>query len=254
MSEGLPDELALLWGRREDRRRGPRPTLSAADIVRAAVAVADTEGLAAVSMSRVAAELGNAPMALYRHVRNKEELLVLMSDAALDEPPDVPLSGDWREDLRAWAHDALAASARHPWYARLPVAGPPLGPRNLAWFDRALASLEPTGLPAGDRVLVVTSVLIFVQGQMRLGADLAAGYAADPDAFGARYGQLLGMVVDPHRMPALARVVAAGVFDGAEQAPPSENDAVGLTEFDAGLDFLLDGVAGYVARRGGTGT
>ena len=248
----LSDRTALLWGRREEqRRRGPRPALSLADITRAAVAVADAEGLAAVSMSRVAAELGNATMALYRHVRSKDELLALLADAALDEPPAEALTGDWRADVRTWAHGALAAATRHPWAARLPVAGPPLGPRNLAWFDRILAALEPTGLSAGERVAISMAVLTHVQGQARLGADLAAGWAEDPDAFGAGYGRQLGLVVDPHRMPALARVVADGVFDGApDGTPPSQDDAVGAEEFDLGVTFLLDGNAAYVAGRG----
>lgn len=247
----IADRTALLWGRREDgRRRGPRPALSLADITRAAVAVADAEGLAAVSMSRVAAELGNATMALYRHVRSKDELLALMVDAALDDPPDEPLTGDWRTDVRAWAHGALAAATRHPWAARVPVAGPPLGPRNLAWFDRVLAALEPTGLSAGERVAISMAVLTYVQGQARLGADLAAGWAVDPDAFGARYGEQLGLVVDPHRMPALARAVADGVFDGPPGGePPSHDEAVGAEEFDLGITFLLDGIAVHLQRR-----
>lgn len=251
MSE-LSDHTALLWGRREEqRRRGPKPALTLADITRAAVAVADADGLAALSMSRVAAELGNATMALYRHVRSKEELLTLMADAAMDEPPDEPLTGDWRIDVRDWAHGALAASTRHPWAARIPLAGPPLGPRNLAWFDRILAALEPTGLPADERVVVSMAVLTHVHGQSCLSADLVAGYAADPEAFGGRYGQQLGLVVDPHRMPALARAVAAGVFDGPpDGSAPSADDAVGAAEFDVGLTFLLDGVAAHMARRG----
>lgn len=250
--EGLSDRTALLWGRRdEQRRRGPKPALTLADITRAAVAVADAEGLAAVSMSRVAAELGNATMALYRHVRNKDELLALMADAGLDEPPDEPLTGDWRTDVRAWAHGALGAASRHPWAARLPVAGPPLGPRNLAWFDRILAALEPTGLSGPERVGISMAVLTYVQGQARLGADLAAGYAVDPDAFGARYGEQLGLVVDPHRMPALARVVADGVFAGPPGGDaPSQDEAVGAEEFDLGVTFLLDGIAAHIERRG----
>ncbi|MBW0105491.1 TetR/AcrR family transcriptional regulator C-terminal domain-containing protein [Pseudonocardia sp. KRD-291] len=250
----MPDDVALLWGRRGGPRRGPRPSLSVADITRAAVAVADADGLDAVSMARVAAELGNSTMALYRHVRSKDELLALMTDAAMESPPEREPDGDWRAGLYAWAHGVVAVSRRHPWFARLPVGGPPIGPHNLAWLDRGLAELEPVGLPPDEAVAIVTGLLIYTQGGIRLGAELAVGYAADPDAFGARYGRLLGALVDPHRMPALARAVAAGVFDGTGTAsPPPEHDATAGAEFELGLTFLLDGIAAHIARRGTPG-
>src|ERR1700683_2354800 len=75
---GLPGSVAAAWGVRERSHKGPRPALSLGRIVAAAVRVADTEGLDAVSMGRVATEVGTAPMSLYRHVSAKEELLTLM--------------------------------------------------------------------------------------------------------------------------------------------------------------------------------
>ncbi len=74
----LPPGLDLLWGRREPGKRGPRPGLSADAIVTAAMQVADAEGLEAITMARVAAKLGFTPMALYRYVASKDELLQLM--------------------------------------------------------------------------------------------------------------------------------------------------------------------------------
>src|SRR5271154_2120266 len=85
---GLPGSVAAAWGIRERPHKGPKPALSLARIVDAAVRVADAEGLDAVSMGRVAAELGAAPMSLYRHVSAKEELLTLMVDAAWGDSPD----------------------------------------------------------------------------------------------------------------------------------------------------------------------
>ena len=83
----IPGSVAAAWGVRERPHKGPRPTLSLGGIVDAAVRVADTEGLDAVSMGRVAAELGTAPMSLYRHVSAKEELRTLMVDAAWGPAP-----------------------------------------------------------------------------------------------------------------------------------------------------------------------
>jgi AcrR family transcriptional regulator len=246
----LPDDVALLWDRRPAARRGRRPALTTADITRAAVGVADAEGIGAVSMARVAAELGNATMALYRHVRSKDELLLLMADAAYEEPPADLGEGEWRQRLTAWAHGVLALLRRHPWFRDVPISGPPMGPGNLAWLDRGLAALDETPLDDGQRLDVLMGLLSLVHGHARLAVDLERGYAADPGAAGRGYGATLGSLLDPERFPALARAVAAGVFD-----TPSPGDAGELgSELHAGfglaLGCYLDGVARVVAGSG----
>lgn len=244
--QGLAAEVALLWGLREPPRRGPKATLTADDIIRAAVAIADADGLAAVSMARVADRLGNSPMALYRHVRSKDELLSLMTDAALESPPDLTGVHGWRAGLTAWARGIVDVNRRHPWLARLPISGPPVGPHNLAWFDSALGTLDGTGLAAPERLAVVMGLLTYVQGEVRLTADLAVGYAADPAAFGRAYGEALARVVDPRTLPALAAILDEGVFEDAGQDFEGELDA----DFDFGLACYLDGVAAFIARTG----
>jgi AcrR family transcriptional regulator len=87
---GLPASIEAAWGIRERPHKGPKPALSLERIVQAAVHIAETEGLGAVSMSRVAAELGGATMSLYRYVTAKDELLALMVDAAYGPPPGAP--------------------------------------------------------------------------------------------------------------------------------------------------------------------
>src|SRR5215207_232262 len=104
----------LLWRPRTDGSRGPKPALTLDGIADAAITVADAEGLAAVSMQRVAADLGFTKMALYRYLPGKAELVALMVERALGGPPD--LTGQaWRPGLRTWAHSLLAAHLRHPW-------------------------------------------------------------------------------------------------------------------------------------------
>lgn len=248
MADGrsFEEDVELLWGLRDTPRRGPRPTLTVDEIVRAAVEIADADGLAAVSMARVADRLGNAPMALYRHVRSKSELLTLMADAAMDAPPPRPDDAGWRESLTAWSRGITAMFRAHPWAATLPIAGPPVGPRNLAWFDAALAALADTGLDPGTKVAVVMGLITYVQGEIRLTAELAAAYDDDPAAFGARYGAALARVVDPRTLPALAAVVAAGVFD----VTATDFDEDVAADFDFGLETFLDGVAALLARHG----
>ncbi|WP_433169769.1 TetR/AcrR family transcriptional regulator [Kribbella sp. CA-247076] len=241
MSE-LPADVALMWRLRDAGRRGPKPSLTVDDITRAAIELADTEGLAAVSMARVAERLGNSTMALYRHVKSKDELLVLMSDAALERPAALPDGVDWRTGLTFWAEGVMVAIRKHPWYSKLPISGPPAGPNNLAWFDSALGALEDTGLPEEAKVGVVMGLMTFVHGEIRLSLDLAAGYADNPNAF-SRYGAVLSRVVDPRQLPALARVIDAGVFESVGSFEVESDE-----DFDFGLQLYLDGVAGFIDR------
>ncbi|TCO65905.1 TetR/AcrR family transcriptional regulator [Actinocrispum wychmicini] len=246
MSEesNLASDLALLWGLREPSRRGPKPALTLEDIVRAAVDVADAEGLDAVSMARVAAQLGNSTMALYRHVKSKRELLVLMSDAALEYPPEFPDGNDWRAGMTLWAHGVFAAVRAHPWFLRIPISGPPFGPRNLLWFDRALGTLSDIDIPAEEKLSLVMGLVTYVQGGYRLQIELAEGRAEDPAAFTRDYAAGLRRVVDIQRMPALGRLVLEGVFDIEE--PRGED--IDFDDFDFGLSVYLDGVAARIDR------
>ncbi|MFC0629009.1 TetR/AcrR family transcriptional regulator [Kribbella deserti] len=242
---GMVTHAELLWGLRDGTRRGPKPSLTVEDITRTAIAIADAEGLAAVSMARVAADLGNSTMALYRYVKSKDELLTLMSDAALELPPQAPPAQGWREGLTDWAHNVLAAIRRHPWYAQLPITAPPIGPHNLAWFDKGLGALRDTGLSEPEKVGIVMGLITYVHGEIRLGLELAQGFADNPEAFSSQYGQVLARVVDPRKLPALHAVVAAGVF--AAEVLYDEEEQAG--EFDFGLNLYLDGVAAFIDRR-----
>ncbi|MGW6279579.1 TetR/AcrR family transcriptional regulator [Kribbella sp. NPDC055071] len=240
----LPADVALMWRLQEaPRRRGPKPSLTLDDIVRAAIAIADEENdLAAVSMARVAERLGNSTMALYRHVKSKDELLVLMSDAAIQRPQPLPSDGDWRVGLTFWTRSVMAEIRKHRWYAKLPISGPPAGPNNLAWFDSALGALTDTGLPEEAKVGVVMGLMTYVQGQIRVASDLAAGYGENPAAF-RQFGATLARVVDPRVYPSVARLMASGVFD-----EPVTYEEDNQEDFDFGLELYLDGVAGFIAR------
>src|SRR6188472_761991 len=112
----LPRGIALAWGIAADPQRGPKRELSIERIVDAAIEIADADGLAAVSMSSLAAALGYTTMSLYRYVSAKDDLIVLMNDEGLGQPPDHdPIDDDWRAGLRRWAGSLGATYARHPW-------------------------------------------------------------------------------------------------------------------------------------------
>jgi AcrR family transcriptional regulator len=234
---GLPGSVAAAWGVRERPHKGPRPALSLSRIVAAAVRVADTEGLDAVSMGRVAGELGTAPMSLYRHVSSKEDLLTLMVDAAWGEAPEGPVPGeDWRAGLSRWAWALRTGARQHPWVVRVPLSGLPIMPNEVAWFENALACLDDTGLSEARKASVILLLAGYVRTLARTEAEIEAAVRAsglDPMEWMASYPRMLAELADPRRFPALTRFIAAGVFE-AEDGPDDE--------FIFGLDRILDGI------------
>jgi AcrR family transcriptional regulator len=243
----LPATVAAAWGVRERSQKGPKPALSLARIVDAGVRVADSEGLDAVSMGRVAASLDTAPMSLYRHVSSKEELVRLMVDAAWgDSPGPAPAGEDWRAGLSRWAWGFRAALRRHPWAGRIPISGLPIMPREIAWFEDALACLAGTGLTEARKASVIMLLSGYVRNLAATEADIAAVVAASGlgvDEWMASYPRMLGQLTDPRRFPALTAFIAAGVFDTADG--PDD-------EFIFGLGRILDGVGVLIGKlRGG---
>jgi AcrR family transcriptional regulator len=254
----LPPGLDLLWGRRGQGKRGPRPGLSADLIVDAAIRLADAEGLEAVSMARVAAELGFTTMSLYRHVTSKEELLQLMWNAsALSSEKVVLEGGDWRPRLRMWAEVQRAVIDRHPWITQLPMAAPPLSPNSLAFVERGLATLDGTGLADGDKLRIMGLLSSYTLSEARMAHDAlrAAKEQAARDAATAAGGgepappwtfeALLRELVDEQTYPRLHRIAwtrpAEGAGDG--DGPPSERE-----QFLFGVDTILDGVQALIDR------
>ncbi|MFE0336349.1 TetR/AcrR family transcriptional regulator, partial [Streptomyces sp. NPDC058955] len=235
----LPPSVEAAWGLRERPTKGPKPGLSQDRVVAAAVELASTEGLAAVSMGRVAKELGVSTMSLYRYVSAKQELYVLMQEAATGAPPElfgpeVP----WRERLERWAWAMRAVYLRDLWLLRVPVSGPPATPHAVAWWEKALLALDGTGLDAGTKISVTLLVAGFVKSDALMMAELAdaveASGAAPEEAMG-QYSRTLRRLVDPAAFPQVAQVIESGVLDRADG--PDD-------EFRFGLARILDGGGG----------
>src|SRR5215204_3198203 len=233
---GLPASIAAAWGRRARPTKGPRPALSLERIVEAAVAVAAAEGLDAVSMGRVAAELGSSPMSLYRYVAAKDELLALMVDAAVGAPPETHAEG-WRAGLSRWAwayHDALR---RHPWMLRVPISAPAITPNATAWLEHGLRCLADTALPESQKL----SVMLLLSGYVRNEATLAADIGAEAGGeIMPAWGRLLSELTTPADFPALHAALGSEAF--AQDDDPDD-------EFVFGLERVLDGIAALVAAK-----
>jgi AcrR family transcriptional regulator len=247
---GLPASLEAAWGLRARPSKGPKRGLSLERIVEAAVKIAGSDGLEAVSMGRVASDLGVSTMSLYRYVAAKDELLTLMVDATAASPPAAPAPGEgWRAGLSRWARAELDVYRRHPWVLRVPISGPPAAPNQLVWLEQGLRCLRDTGLAEGEKLSVMLLLTGFVRSWGRLEADLmeaSMASGASAQAVMSGYGRLLARLTDAERFPALHAVIAAGVFDEGPD-DPDEPD-----EFVFGLERVLDGIGALVRARAGT--
>ncbi|GAA3398810.1 TetR/AcrR family transcriptional regulator [Cryptosporangium minutisporangium] len=244
--------LALLWRSTESEPppngkapRGPRPTLSVDRVIAVGIALADAEGLDAVTMRRVATELAVAPMTLYTYVPGKAELLDLMLDAAYAEMTrTTPAEDGWRAAVAAIAHDNRALYERHPWVATVATSRPPLGPGLMAKYEYELAAFEGLDLDDVTRDAALTFVLGFVETCARAAADVrAAKYesALSDGEWWAANQPLLDQVFDVERYPLAARVgAAAGAAHDAAYSPGHA--------YEFGLARVLDGLAALVER------
>lgn len=226
----LPHAHAVTWGVAAQPHRGPKRELSTERIVEAAIEIADADGLEAVSMGKVAARLGAAPMSLYRYVTGKDDLLLLMFDTASETT--VPgAAGTWRQRLREWAMFVRATYDAHPWLADLPPSATPTTPNRLAIFEAGLAAVEDVRMPDSAKM----PTLLLLLGYIALYAKASSN--ADVDDAVRR---ALPELVTDERFPLLAPAVRAGVFD-----PDDTDRDVG---FGFGLSRLLDGIERWLER------
>ncbi|HEY3881168.1 MAG TPA: TetR/AcrR family transcriptional regulator [Trebonia sp.] len=252
----LPPGLDLLWGRRERGKRGPRPGLSPDAIVEAAIKLADAEGLDAVSMARVAGELGFTTMSLYRYVASKEELLQLMWNGSATGAEHLVIEGDdWRSRLRAWSVIQRDMLDRHPWITQMPMAAPPVAPNSLHFVERGLETMDGIPLPDSEKIRVIGLIASYTLSEARMAADgrraamaaMAAAQAAGTDDSEGPPGwtdfeSLLRELVDERTYPRLHRLAWAPLAG----SPPTERE-----QFLESLETILDGIQALIDRAGG---
>ena len=221
---------------------GARPAPGAPDrdrVVRAAVTVADAEGLAGLSMRRLATELGMPTMSLYRHVAGREELLLLMMERvfAANPPPDLsPETDGWRACVEALARLQWSMYRRHPWLAQvISFTRPLLAPRAMAHTEWTMRALDGHGLDPGVLFVVAATMANYVRGtavnlEDEAQAEQESGLSEEQwlDGQQARLGQLMGS----GGFPLMARAVTDESLEFTVDR---------LLEF--GLQRLLDGLA-----------
>ncbi|MER8156073.1 TetR/AcrR family transcriptional regulator C-terminal domain-containing protein [Streptomyces sp. NPDC094472] len=225
----------LVWERPEPPNRPVPAPLSRERIVRAAIQLADADGLDAVSLRKVATALDVRPMRLYGYIAGKEELLDLMVDAAYAEIR--PVGDGWREVLRSLAEATRHAAHEHEWLADLLGGRPQLGPHALASGEAVVAALGDVDV---DAVMpVVGAVNAYVIGAVRREiaerrAERATGM--DEKRWQASLGPYLERTFATGRFPALATVVRDAAHLDADHT------------FRIGLDCMLDGIEARIAR------
>ena len=236
--------LALLWRAGTPSRRGPRPRLDLDAVVDAAIALADDEGLAALTMRALAARLRVSAMTLYGYVPGREELVDLMLDALYGRmayPAWEPEEG-WRARVRAVAEANRALYAAHPWAAAVSTARPPLGPGLMGKYEHELAAFEGAGLGDVERDAALSFLLAFVQGAATAAAEAAAAPGTDAEWWETA-GPLLARAIDPGRYPLAVRVGAAAGEAHGSAHDPAFAYAFGLERVLEGLAALIDGQA-----------
>src|SRR4051812_10936269 len=138
--------MTALWDLHDEPEKKPRIALSRSGIVDAAIQIADADGLDAVSMQRIAADLGFTKMSLYRHVSSKSELVSSMIDTAVGEPPDLSeVPGGWRAKLEEFVRRLTEVWRKHPWLPAVTIGARVMGPHEAGWTESAVAALADTG-------------------------------------------------------------------------------------------------------------
>ncbi|GAA0940112.1 TetR/AcrR family transcriptional regulator [Virgisporangium aurantiacum] len=231
----------LIWTRPEPGSR--RPKFTRDQIAATALAIADAEGFAAVSMRRIAADLGAGTMTLYYYVRTKDELVALMDDALMGEVliPADEFPSHWFEAMTAIAERTWDVLMRHPW-ALSSLQSAAVGPNAMLHFEQSLAALADTGLSAPDRFALIAWVDDYIHGNVLRAAELRSPNAVPPDderiEEAVRFGQ---SQLATGRFPHTATLF--GDEDPRTAFPKLLGERTDRERFRDGLAMLLRGAA-----------
>jgi len=211
----------------ENRRRPGRPArLSRDQVLRAALSLADADGLEAVTMQRVARAVGAEPMSLYRHVRNKDDLLDGLIDLVYEEIRAPVNDEPWLDAMRRRAVSARDVLRRHPWAVGLMESRRRPGPANLAHHDAVVANLSSAGFTAAQATRAYNVVDSYVYGFAIQEVTLPVASAEELAEMGPEIMEQYADGRYPHLEAVAAELIASGFEYG--------------DEFEPGLDLILD--------------
>lgn len=239
--------LKLLWEGNEPPKRGPRPKVELAALVQAAIEIADTEGLGAVSTRRVAEKVGISPMSFYTYIPGKAELLDLMLDTVsgqdIGEVPEFD-PAQWRMNLTVMAMGLRDFYLRHPWVIELATHRPVLGPGTMTSYEFALRAVDGLGLSPVEMDMMVTTI-----------GALAAG-AARPQAQAKKVREATGLSDDQwwYTIEPYLSTRDFSPYPVSNRIGPIIGELYGLGDPDMSFKFaierMLDGFAVLIERKG----
>ena len=238
--DAITDELNALdlWTRVPPQSR--RPRLSREDLAATAMRIADTDGIEALSMRRLATELDVGTMTLYHYVRTKDELLTLVNDAVMGEvvvPSHLPIPDEWRAALTLLATRTRAAMVKHPWMLDI-SDDPPIGPNSVRHFDQSLEAVASLDIPLSDKLDIISLIDEYVFGYSRIERNNHRDNAIDDEDEMIEY---VSVLIDTGAFPHLASLTdEMGLRPLWRTVHTSLRDE---KRFNRNLARLLDGIA-----------
>lgn len=238
------NDYPVIWMRPERGTRGPKPTHSRRDVASTGITIADAEGLDAVSMRRIAAELGIGTTSLYRYVSRKDDVLELMVDEVMGELRDTVLSGNWRVDLHTIAHLHRRTALRHPWLPALSSGRTNHGPNSLHWMELSLSVFDDMDLDTDEMLASLGTLSAFVLGHAlgELGDQEATRRSGlSHEQWMQQQGEYGPTIINSGLYPRFTRVII-------EAQTPHATDRQ-TRAFEAGLERVLAGLTAHLPAR-----
>jgi AcrR family transcriptional regulator len=236
--------IDTVWARDEEHSSGPQP-LSREAIVAAAIAIADADGLEAVSIRRLATKLDARPMSLYSHIGRKGDLIDLMVDEVMAGAiiPGGPPTDDWRGALRQIAQRTRESTRAHPWMIAAAFHHPFLGPNTLRHIDQSLAAVSELPLSPERKRAVLLAVDTYTLGFVRWEVRSPKGKGGDAPCAGRAEGGPSAAEIDAY----IATAAAGGEYPHlAEFVGKDIGLGVKAEKFEIGLEWLLTGIEAEV--------